>query len=101
MDKQALAQQLRQRQYAHGYIPRHLIDTVSDEDIIESYITCSCCGEKQVTPQQLELAIEQARDASHFLAICDEQARAASRGHIQLSRPGPNRPVRRTRKRRR
>jgi len=100
MDRHLLAQQLRQRQYAHGHLPRHLIDTVSDEDMIDSYITCSCCGEKQVTPQQLEVAIAQARDAYHFLMICDEQARAASRGHIQLPTPGPNRPARRTHKRR-
>jgi hypothetical protein len=101
MDKQVLAQQLRQRQYTQGHLPRHLIDAVSDEDIIDSYITCSCCGEKQVTPQQLEVAIAQARDASHFLMICDEQARIAPRGHIQLPPLGPNRSARHTRKRRR
>ena len=101
MDKHLLAQQLRQRQYAHGHLPRHLVDAVSDEDMIDSYITCSCCGEKQVTPQQLEVAIAQSRDAHHFLMICGEQARAGSRGHIQLPTSGPNRPERRTRKRRR
>src|SRR5260221_4700340 len=84
MDKHLLAQQLRQRQYAHGYLPRHLIVAVSDEDMIDSYITCSCCGEKQVTSRQLEVAVAQARDAYHFLLLCDEQARAASRGDIQL-----------------
>jgi len=101
MDKHVLAQQLRQRQYTQGHLPRHLIDAVSDEDMIDSYITCSCCGEKQVTPQQLEVAIAQAHDASHFLTICDEQPRAASRGHIQLPSPAPNRSARRMRKRRR
>jgi hypothetical protein len=35
MDKHLLAQQLRQRQYAHGYLPRHLIVAVSDEDMID------------------------------------------------------------------
>jgi len=35
MDKHLLAQQLRQRQYAHGHLPRHLIDAVSDEDMID------------------------------------------------------------------
>lgn len=96
MDKHLLAQQLRQRQYAHGYLPRHLIVAVSDEDMLDSYITCSCCGEKQMTPRQLEVAVAQAHDAYHFLMLCDEQARAASRGHIQLPTPGPNRPARRT-----
>lgn len=101
MDKRLLAQQLRQRQYAHGHLPRYLIDGVSDEEMIDCYITCSCCGEKQVTPQQLEVAIAQARDAYHFLMLCDEQARAGSRGHIQLPPPGPNRSARRAHKRRR
>src|SRR5260370_7111890 len=96
MDRHLLAQQLRQRQYAHGHLPRHLIDTVSDEDMIDSYITCSCCGEKQVTPQQLEVAIAQARDAYHFLMICDEQPTATSRVHIHLPTPTPNSPPRPT-----
>jgi hypothetical protein len=76
MDKQTLAQQLRERQYACGYIPRHFVDAISDEEIIDSYITCSCCGEKQVSPEQQGTAIEQARDTNHFLEICNEQARA-------------------------
>jgi len=101
MDKAQLAQGLRQRQYAQGYIPRSTIDTVSDEDIIDSYITCSCCGEKQVTPQELETVIEQASDTYHFLTLCDEKARAASRGHIQLPPPDPNRRTHRKLKRKR
>jgi hypothetical protein len=94
MNKAQLAQGLRQRQYAQGYIPRRMIDATSDEDIIDSYITCSCCGEKQVTPLELERAIEQASDAYHFLVLCDEKARTASRGHIQLPPPDRNRSVR-------
>ena len=69
MDKHLLAQQLRQRQYAHGYLPRHLIVAVSDEDMIDSYITCSCCGEKQVTPRQLEVAVAQALRLSLLAAL--------------------------------
>ncbi|HEY1352399.1 MAG TPA: hypothetical protein VGF67_22505 [Ktedonobacteraceae bacterium] len=98
MDRHILARQLRQRQYTQGCLPRYIIDAVSDEDIIDCYITCSCCGEKQVTPQQLVTAIAQAHDAYHFLALCDEQARAASRGHIQLP-PAPRRAFRRRRTR--
>ena len=70
MDKAQLAQALRQRQYTQGYLPRRMIDAVSDDDIIDSYITCSCCGEKQVTLQELETVIEQASDAYHFLTLC-------------------------------
>jgi hypothetical protein len=31
MDKHLLAQQLRQRQYTQGHLPRHLIDAVSGQ----------------------------------------------------------------------
>jgi hypothetical protein len=87
MDKHLLAQQLRQRQYTRSHLSRHLIDAIYDKEVMDCYITCSCCGEKQVTPQQLEAAIAQALDAYHFLTICDEQAGAASRGHIQPPTP--------------
>ncbi len=84
MEKYQLAQGLRQRQYERGLISPQIINIISDDDIINSYITCSCCGEKQVTSIELEAAIRQAFDTYHFLVICDERARAASRGHIQL-----------------
>jgi hypothetical protein len=75
MLKSELARQLRQRQYKLGRIDRSLIDALRDDDIIDSYITCSCCGRKQVTPSDLQAAIERAVDAEHFFAICDELAR--------------------------
>jgi hypothetical protein len=48
MNKHRLARWLRERQYTHGEISRSLIDAPSDDEIIDSYVTCSCCGEKQV-----------------------------------------------------
>ncbi len=100
MEKHQLAQALRQRQYAKGLLPRRMIDAVSDDDIIDSYITCSCCGEKQVTPQELEEVIAQAVDGDHFFQLCDEKARARAqgRGHNQL--PPPDRDGRARRSRR-
>jgi hypothetical protein len=44
MDKHQLAQELRQRQYARGLVKKKYIDALSDNDIIDSYITCSGCG---------------------------------------------------------
>lgn len=101
MDRHILALQLRQRQYALGHLPRQFIDAVSDEEMIDSYITCSCQRGVQVTPQQIEVAIAEAHDANHFLTICDEQARVASQGRIQLPPLRPHRPVHRRHKRRR
>jgi hypothetical protein len=71
MDKLQVAQELRQRQYATGLIPRRLIDEISDDQMIDSYTTCSCCGERQVTAQELETVIRLATDANHFIDLCD------------------------------
>ena len=74
MEKNQLAQELRQRQYGAGLVERRLIDELSDDDIIDSYITCSQCGAKQVTERNLEIAIARAKSASHFLELCDQLA---------------------------
>ena len=71
MKASELAQQLRELQYAKGMIPREFIDALPDDAIIDSYITCSGCGAKQVTEAQLPIAIKQAKDAEHFIEIVD------------------------------
>jgi hypothetical protein len=71
MQKHELATQLRHRQYNYGQVDRSTIDALSDDDIIDSYITCSCCGKIQVNEQQLQSAIEIATDADSFFQICD------------------------------
>ena len=75
MSPATLATELRQRQYALGEVPRALIDALSDHAIIDTYITCSCCGEKQVTPWQLRKAIFLARDADSFFDAVDALSR--------------------------
>jgi len=74
MTKPQLAQRLRRRQYAHGEVEHALIDALSDDEIIDCYITCSCCGEKQVEGPQLEWAIATAADDDEFLSLCDRLA---------------------------
>jgi hypothetical protein len=44
---------------------------LSDSEMIDCYITCSCCGEKQVNEQQSRIAIERANNAEEFFEICD------------------------------
>jgi|RhiMetdeSRZDD1v2_1073273.scaffolds.fasta_scaffold719562_2 hypothetical protein len=72
MQHAALAYALRQRQHAFGQVPDEMIEALSDDAIIDSYITCSCCGRKQVTPQQLSLAIALATDTESFFTFCDQ-----------------------------
>jgi hypothetical protein len=68
MENHQLAQEIRQRQYAHGLIKKEYIDALSDYDIIDSYITCSGCGAKFVPLDDLDLIIERARSAEQFIA---------------------------------
>jgi hypothetical protein len=48
MLKSSLAKELKRRQYNLGKAPSHIIRALSDDQIIDCYITCSCCGEKWV-----------------------------------------------------
>ena len=73
MEISALAQELRERQYNFGEAPRELIDRLSDMDIIDSYITCSCCGVKQIDDiELLELVIAESHNADCFFSKCDK-----------------------------
>lgn len=90
MEKSILAQELRQRQYNFGQVERRIIDALSDDDIIDSYITCSGCGEKQVTATQLEAAIEAANNAEGFFALCDQAAGAHAPQHHRRAAPRPS-----------
>ena len=74
MQKRELANQLRQRQYKHGEIERTIIDALSDDQIIDCYITCSGCRHKQVEETQLQAVIEMASDVDHFFELCNEHS---------------------------
>jgi hypothetical protein len=74
MEKHQLAQALRQRQYHLALIEKRIIDEISDDEIIESSITCSDCGEKQVTPQELTTAIKLSASADQFFDLCESIA---------------------------
>lgn len=76
MKKHLLAKELRQRQYQTGIVPKHIIDTISDDDIISAYITCSGCGEVWVNEQNLKTAIKLAQNVNQFFAFCDKFAEA-------------------------
>jgi len=81
MEAQSLAQELRQRQYNKGLVAKHLIDTISDDDIIASYITCADCGAVQVNVHTLRAVIKIARNTYHFFNLCDHFAETQHRKH--------------------
>lgn len=75
MHKADLAGELRARQHAFGQVSPAMIEALSDDAIIDCYITCSCCGEKQVNAQQLLVAIRRATDADGFFTVCEQLGR--------------------------
>ncbi len=74
MEKRQLAQELRERQYKTGYVDRRVIDRLADADIIESYITCSQCHQRYVTPAEEAAALTMAANADQFLEMCERVA---------------------------
>lgn len=75
MTKHQLARQLRRRQYDLGEVGRELIDALSDDAIIDCYVTCNHCGERQVEGRQLEVAVARATSADHFFRLCNQASR--------------------------
>lgn len=69
MEKKLLAQGLRTRQNTIGTFPKHLIDSLSDNDIIDAYITCSCCLNKFLSPKELEDAVGRSSNVENFLDL--------------------------------
>lgn len=72
MKKADLATQLRQRQHELGQVSPELIERLDDDQIIDSYITCSGCGNLEVSPDKLDVAIFLAHDADGFFNICQQ-----------------------------
>lgn len=72
MTEHELARQLRRRQYNLGGVDRELIDALSDDAIIDCYITCNHCSKKQVEGRRLKATVARATSADHFLRLCNE-----------------------------
>jgi hypothetical protein len=66
MTKEQLAEELWRRQ---SLVEREVF-TLTDDAIIDGYITCSDCGERQMSDAQLARAIRAANNSGEFLAIC-------------------------------
>lgn len=81
MTKHQLVNELRQRQYEFGMVDRKIIDITPDDKIIDAYITCSCCGNKQVDGYGLEIAIQNANSSDQFLNICTKMSKANHRSN--------------------
>jgi hypothetical protein len=69
--RKALAAELRVRVVEKGHADPRVAARTSDTQIIESYITCSGCGAREVNDFELYRAISQADSAEGFFSILD------------------------------
>lgn len=86
VEKTALAADLRAAQIRLGQVPTEMIRNLSDDEIIDCYITCSCCGVKQAEGSDLALAIDTADDKEHFFKLLGNFA------HIKHAIDHPEKP---------
>ncbi len=74
MRRAELAAGLRQRLRARDLVPDATLDATPDTSIIDSYVICSCCGQRQVSDALLADLIRQARTTDDWLALLDAEA---------------------------
>jgi hypothetical protein len=70
MRKLELAKQLRQRLYEDKSTVKSTVDALSDDEVIDSYVTCSRCGKKEIGEEELRRAITHAGDIDQFIKAC-------------------------------
>ena len=70
MEKKELAQKLRERQLKKNHLSKEVIEALTADQIIKSYVTCSGCGET-LTDGELRAAIHIAKSVDDFFAISD------------------------------
>jgi len=71
MNKAQLIEDLRQRQRKAGYISIDILESVSDADVLDSYVRCAQCGWRGISDERLDKIIVQARDTQHFLDLAE------------------------------
>ena len=69
MEVGELAAQLKDRLIETTDTTLDDLDGLTDGQIIDSYIKCSCCGEKSINSVQLIEVIEEANNDTEFLKI--------------------------------
>ncbi|MCB9062468.1 MAG: hypothetical protein H6622_13180 [Halobacteriovoraceae bacterium] len=63
-----LAENLRSRLITKGLVEKNILAAIPDSQIIDCYITCSCCGEKSVKSKTaLDQIILSSKNVEEFL----------------------------------
>jgi hypothetical protein len=71
MTIQELAQELRARLSAKKRVSADALARVSDNDVVQSSVTCSCCGVKSIDDATLARVIAKSKDAEDFPALTE------------------------------
>lgn len=75
MQVSELATELRRRLIDKGLATARQLRSISDMTVIDSYITCSCCGERQIeSTDELAQIIQQADTVETFFDLCDARS---------------------------
>lgn len=75
MTKQALALQLRERQRTAGLLSAAELLTLkymADDGVIDCYIKCPCCTDRQAKGERLRRIIAASTNACDFLDRCNQ-----------------------------
>jgi len=73
MEKHDLAQRLRDRQRNLKRTKEEYLQIMSDDQIIDSYITCYECKTKMLDGNDLEVSIKASKDVEDFLVITERE----------------------------
>ena len=79
MEKHDLAQQLRDRQRNLKLSKEDYLQILSDDQMIDSYITCHECKTKMLDGNDLEVSIKASKSAEDFLVITEKFSQAISK----------------------
>jgi hypothetical protein len=75
MEKAKLARQLR-REWENGIISHEEAYNVSDDKLIESYVSCPGCGSLYISKEKLNEIIKQSVNARKFIKLCTRTLKA-------------------------
>ena len=90
MTKKSLASQLRARMIHRNELNMPLnewtvlVNVLSDDDIIGSYITCNCCATPEAGADMIDQSIDNAHNVESWFDILDSYHRAVR--NLQIGR---------------
>ena len=75
MTENLLAEQLKQRLIGKKLVKESDFANLNDHQIVESYIVCSCCGERQMDDFKLSKIVSIAVNAEDFINLLDQDGK--------------------------